>query len=596
MHADHKIPWSKGGRTEIENCDVLTPEENLQKGGKVPMVSANANRFAWQDEFMQKYILHTDPNFFLCALPGAGKTKASIRVIKNWVAEGGVFVICVPTLPIRRNWRENLRNAGLYVDENFYGTIREGYSGAAITYSALHGLCGVLKKLCSDQSVLLVSDEIHHASENEESTWGVDLRESFVLAKRRLLLSGTPVRSDKETTSFLTIEDDPDNPGEHRYKMHFLFDWPRALKDKVVRALTFHRVKMEEVKVKFPKEDQTFCNNDERYLYYALDSTDFLLSILRQANDKLDILRRTDSTAGAMAVCKDISHAKVVYGLLELLGQNPVLVTSKEEEDSVKVIDEFNQSIKKWIVSVRQVSEGVDVPRLRILCYLTHSATELIFRQLVGRCVRRRENEIDAEATGHVFIPETPKLTKLADKIESLQALAFKKGKGGDPPVPGDIGVTIGGSNPIFIGYIIHGKRYEGDRLSVVQQLINKYSISEMSASLMIDDRDFAHGLRIGEDEADIISPVAPEPPWVLEERLRLECGAKTKRLIQIRQTKHGQQGYDRKLWEQLAQRVGREFMIDKTPTRKLSISQLKRKLDKLREAIIREGNLGNVK
>jgi len=34
MHADHKIPWSKGGKTEIENCQMLCRKCNLEKSDK----------------------------------------------------------------------------------------------------------------------------------------------------------------------------------------------------------------------------------------------------------------------------------------------------------------------------------------------------------------------------------------------------------------------------------------------------------------------------------------------------------------------------------------------------------------------------------
>lgn len=34
MHADHKIPWSEGGSTEIENCQMLCVECNLKKSNK----------------------------------------------------------------------------------------------------------------------------------------------------------------------------------------------------------------------------------------------------------------------------------------------------------------------------------------------------------------------------------------------------------------------------------------------------------------------------------------------------------------------------------------------------------------------------------
>lgn len=34
MHADHKIPWSKGGHTTLENGQMLCREHNLAKGSK----------------------------------------------------------------------------------------------------------------------------------------------------------------------------------------------------------------------------------------------------------------------------------------------------------------------------------------------------------------------------------------------------------------------------------------------------------------------------------------------------------------------------------------------------------------------------------
>lgn len=34
MHADHIIPWSKGGHTTLENGQMLCREHNLAKGSK----------------------------------------------------------------------------------------------------------------------------------------------------------------------------------------------------------------------------------------------------------------------------------------------------------------------------------------------------------------------------------------------------------------------------------------------------------------------------------------------------------------------------------------------------------------------------------
>lgn len=34
MHADHILPWSKGGRTTLDNCQMLCTEDNLRKGAQ----------------------------------------------------------------------------------------------------------------------------------------------------------------------------------------------------------------------------------------------------------------------------------------------------------------------------------------------------------------------------------------------------------------------------------------------------------------------------------------------------------------------------------------------------------------------------------
>lgn len=579
FHADHRIPHSKGGPTSIENCDAVTPEENLRKGARM-------NRYRWQDEFIQKYLAHPEPNFFLCALPGAGKTRAAIRVIRAWIDQGGTFIAAVPTLPVRKQWRDNLQKAGIYADAKFYGALRDGYHGGLVTYAGIHSLTGAFKKFCQDRPVLLIADEIHHASESENSTWGTDLRESFGGARRRLLLSGTPVRSDRETTSFLKIVPADGGP---QYEMHFLYDWPRALADKVVRAVTFHRLAMDNVVVQFERKGQvTFSAEDEAWLNYALDDNKFVLLALRKAIDCLEGLRREDPSAAGLVTAKHIGHANEIAKLLEMLGQHPIIVTSAEEENSVDVIDAFaTDNSKKWIVSVKQVSEGVDVPRLRVLVYLTFYRTELIFRQFVGRVVRRRDDETDALAQAHVFIPECPSLTVLAERIEELQALAFKKKReGGEDPPERDQGHTLSGSEPEFVGYIIHGKRYEGDRAQVISQIMDRYYCSEETASRILADSD---GLKFGETPKDFEEP-QENPPWVDEELLKLDIKKLTNELVRLRKiNRHYPTEYNARVYSALAREIHIETMVDGVSQTKMSVTHLRAKKEKLLELLMQE-------
>ena len=58
------------------------------------------------------------------------------------------------------------------------------------------------------------------------------------------------------------------------------------------------------------------------------------------------------------------------------------------EANAARKLADFRSSRDPWIVAVNMVSEGVDIPRLRVGVYATAAKTPLIFRQIVGRFVR----------------------------------------------------------------------------------------------------------------------------------------------------------------------------------------------------------------
>jgi superfamily II DNA or RNA helicase len=106
----------------------------------------------------------------------------------------------------------------------------------------------------------------------------------------------------------------------------------------------------------------------------------------------------------------------------EVTGCEPSVIVSDSdvENDTVR---SFRDSKKEWLVAVRKVSEGTDIKRLQVLCYLTNTTSELFFRQLVGRVARYRGIE-DREA--YVFLPADPRLIACAQNIENAQVQALK--------------------------------------------------------------------------------------------------------------------------------------------------------------------------
>jgi len=99
--------------------------------------------------------------------------------------------------------------------------------------------------------------------------------------------------------------------------------------------------------------------------------------------------------------------------LREITGQQVALILSDDAGASER-IDEFSRGDDRWMVAVRMVSEGVDVPRLAVGVYATSSSTPLFFAQAIGRFVRlRRRGEVAS-----VFIPNVPTLMQLAAELE----------------------------------------------------------------------------------------------------------------------------------------------------------------------------------
>jgi hypothetical protein len=88
-------------------------------------------------------------------------------------------------------------------------------------------------------------------------------------------------------------------------------------------------------------------------------------------------------------------------------------------------IARFAAASDPWIVAVRMVSEGVDIPRLRVGVYATTTTTELFFRQAVGRFVRWTRGVPRQKA--YLFIPDDVRLRTWATQIADARRHSLRK-------------------------------------------------------------------------------------------------------------------------------------------------------------------------
>ena len=134
--------------------------------------------------------------------------------------------------------------------------------------------------------------------------------------------------------------------------------------------------------------------------------------------------------AGGLVIASDHASARAYALLLQRrTGTKPVVVLSDDPQASRKIA-EFNRSDERWMVAVRMVSEGVDIPRLAVGVYATSVSTALYFAQAIGRFVRNRR----IGETASIFLPSIPPLLELAAALEAERDHVLDRNVRGDDP------------------------------------------------------------------------------------------------------------------------------------------------------------------
>lgn len=425
MDADHVKPLAHGGETSVENLRMILPETNRAKG------SQHVELWDWQNRFVEAWKRRESGlPFLMVVIPGGGKTWAALHVAREWLGMGAdrQLIIVVPSLNLRDQWQDEAVKFGLELQTKEFGTrFKQGFSGAVVTYQSVVSQQPLLRKLCSNAPTLAIFDEIHHCG--DEAAFGTSVVEAFGLAKERLLLSGTPWRTEGQPIPFVRYD------GNGFPLPDFRYDYPEALNDDIVRHLAFpaHIAHIHYEESGRTEEFNQEISDDEasqRLRKVLSPRGHFVREQIRLAHRKLMELRRTFADAGGLAACIDQNHALQIAAVIkEETGCTPSVIIS-DEDNTNDSVDAFRKSGKEWLVSVRKISEGVDIKRLQVLCYFTNWVTEVFFRQLIGRVSRRRRNPDpdgpdDIEA--YVYLPADPRLIRFAENIQEAQLRALQE-------------------------------------------------------------------------------------------------------------------------------------------------------------------------
>ena len=377
---------------------------------------------AWQVAALQRYLDAAPTDFLAVATPGAGKTTFALRVAAELLHARTVkkLIVVAPTEHLKVQWADAAAKAGIQLDPGLgarKGRSRQ-YDGVAVTYAGVAAAMFNYEAMVAREPTLVILDEVHHAG--DALSWGEAVREAFRLATRRLALTGTPFRSDANPIPFVTYDELPG--GDRVSRADYTYGYAEALRDHVVRPVVFMnyggpmRWRTKSGETIGANLGEALTRDVTAHAWRtALDPKgEWVSAVLTAADRRLTEVRRHLPDAGAMVIASNQIHARAYACVLaSITGQKPTVVLS-DDPGSSKRIEAFAEGDGRWMVAVRMVSEGVDVPRLAVGVYATATSTPLFFAQAVGRFVRaRRRGEL---AT--VFLPTVPIVLAHASALE----------------------------------------------------------------------------------------------------------------------------------------------------------------------------------
>jgi superfamily II DNA or RNA helicase len=460
----------------------------------------------WQKQALDQLEAHEGPDFLAVATPGAGKTTFALTAALHHLGRNPTHrvVVVAPTSHLKVQWARAAARFGLQLEPSWPSSaeaLPRDMHGVVVTFQQVAANPEALRR--HSATAIVVLDELHHAG--DERAWGSAVRHAFEPAARRLALSGTPFRSDTHAIPFVRYVGEEARPD-------YEYGYAEALADRrVVRPVYFPRINgfMEWTAPDGTTNAASFDDaldqqRSAQRLRTALSlEGEWLPTVLAQANDRLLELRTQQPDAAGLVIAMDQDHARRIADLLRArLRVGAVVVTSDDPTASARIA-QFAEGRAPWIVAVRMVSEGVDIPRLRLGVFATTTATELFFRQAVGRFVRHTGGKVGSERAW-LFIPDDPRLRTYAANVAEQRRHSLRRELDDDQLGPDDL------EDPAAFDEL---PDEDADQLSLFQVLSAQVVADAAGSSVFDDDPDADGADELDDGEGTEVPVDLPAPP-----------------------------------------------------------------------------------
>ncbi|AJQ92288.1 DEAD/DEAH box helicase [Gynuella sunshinyii] len=372
----------------------------------------------WQSEAvtsaLQKY--RAGSSHFLClATPGAGKSLMAAFTARELLNAGDIdLIFCfTPSVNISNSFRYTLEKT---LKRRMDGLI--GSTGQILTYQSMASLDVQFWELLTSHRTLVIFDEIHHCAgdrNDNANVWGQTIiRHIQGQATYTMALTGTPWRSDRIPIALASYCHHGSIQCDYRYGLG------RAIKDGVCRIPKITAVDNNQITITHGSETENYrsfsqlLQGSKCSYQQLLDEPQLIRYLIKTGEQKLMRLRKESSDAGGLIVATSVAHAKTIADILHQETGEHAMIATYLHEDAQDAINQFRHSKAKWIISVGMISEGTDIPRLKVCCYLSRIKTELYFRQVLGRILRAQTPQREE---AYFFMPAEPSLMEFAQRL-----------------------------------------------------------------------------------------------------------------------------------------------------------------------------------
>ena len=413
----------------------------------------------WQkrasDKCLKWYSESGDKRFVINAAPGTGKTICAINIVQKLMNNNEIerVIVIAPMKSVVKQWAEKYRSiTGKFMQQTTKLNEDEGVD-ICCTWQSVNQLLDGFQYICNNKKTMVICDEHHHAAVT--AAWGTGANTAFANAKKVLILTGTPIRSDAQEPVWLSYKNgELSHPKDGQFTLTYGESIPEFC-----RPIAFGRkeadfymyaqqgellAKVSGKRTEVEKEIEgselaSSLQNADRFFSCAMstsrkkdgtpDLKSFQASMLEEGILKLEDRRLELPQAGGLVIAPKIHIAEYMAEILELLtGKKPVLVHSKMDNAEEKIERFRNNLDDDWLVSVDMIGEGVDIQRLRVLVFLPYARTELKFRQAIGRVIRKYEGAAEDLSSAYCVMPAFDLFDQYADRIlEEMPGEHLKK-------------------------------------------------------------------------------------------------------------------------------------------------------------------------